>query len=170
MTALWACKFASRYGVMKFDTLIVQPVIQLQGVGNAISEAPKGFAYFEDLVRALRQPDPLELVNDGRLIDPSKADGWDFGLTADVRKARNRRLVFASRVEALSLAQGVLETFSNPRANILALRKFLSSRPVPGRDRGLTRKSDTTTTILGLRRDAHGSSMMHHAGCSSLGS
>jgi hypothetical protein len=110
--------------------------------------APDGqkiFRLIVDVLHATMTSDPLEtdspVALNGGAVDSISV------LTHEPRQARAYRVVFAKRLEQLCLTVGVPEISVNPRANIIALRKFFSTRSQTsmGREGALQLQVDNLT-------------------------
>lgn len=131
IASLWKSRFALKVTPAKAGMVLARDEIDMRFDGV------KALGVFQEALRALRAGDPLETPV-GQMFDVYRGDDLGF-MSSETRQARHRRVVFAQKINILCLALGVPETFSSPRANIFALRKFLSSRPVafPGREASL---------------------------------
>lgn len=131
VAALFKSKFALKTTPAKVGMLLARDEIDMRFDGA------KALSIFQEILRALRAIDPLETPA-GQVFDTYKVEDLGF-IGSEARQARHRRVLFAQKINILCLAAGVPETFSSPRANIYALRKFLSSRPLafPGREASL---------------------------------
>lgn len=142
VTALFKSKLCNKDTAANVNWLFSQP-----DLGKlAIAESQKAFSAFQAIARSLGLGDPLETLAVGSQSAGGKFEELGFA-TVESRQARQRRIIFARRLETLCLQVGVPETVVSPLPNIYALRKLLSTQPqvFPGREASLQLQVDELT-------------------------